>query len=137
MGGIGSGRKRSYKSYLTADRCDQVSIFGVSVPADATHINIKGEEFGIVWTACNYGKHRPWLVCPRCSRRVGKLYHPFAVDYRQLLGELPRCRQCWNLDYESSHNRVSRKAQIKFAREFFKAVNSLSSERLEVSQDKE
>lgn len=28
----------------------------------------------ITWTECNYGGRRPWFVCPKCSRRVGKLY---------------------------------------------------------------
>ncbi|RMF33751.1 MAG: hypothetical protein D6754_16345, partial [Alphaproteobacteria bacterium] len=28
----------------------------------------------ITWTPCNPGGHRRWIACPRCGRRVAKLY---------------------------------------------------------------
>lgn len=28
----------------------------------------------LAYTACNYGKSRPWFVCPVCQRRAGVLY---------------------------------------------------------------
>jgi hypothetical protein len=37
---------------------------------------------------------RIFLVCPRCSRRVTRVYVPTSnAD--------PRCRRCWGLSYES------------------------------------
>lgn len=61
----------------------------------------------ITWTECNYGGQRPWFVCPKCGRRVGKLYLYF--------GKYFLCRHCWGLAYESQREdrayRLMRKAQ--------------------------
>ena len=46
----------------------------------------------IEWTPCNFGGQRPWLNCPRCSRRVEVLY---GVGKRFL------CRHCYNVTYSS------------------------------------
>ncbi|QQS59890.1 hypothetical protein IPN35_03410 [Candidatus Peregrinibacteria bacterium] len=42
-------------------------------------------------SSCRYGGVRYWIHCPRCERRVGKLY--LAGKY------VFACRQCWNLTY--------------------------------------
>ena len=47
------------------------------------------------YTSCNYGGERRWLLCPRCSRRVAKLYRP-------LNEVLFACRQCHQLTYRST-----------------------------------
>lgn len=57
---------------------------------------------GVTWhlqvirTACNYGGSRPWLVCPNCERRSGKLY---------VVGCEPFCRLCHDLTYQSAQSR--------------------------------
>ena len=45
-------------------------------------------------TRCNFGGFRYWFLCPRCERRVGKLY-------RRPLGEMYFCRICNDLTYVS------------------------------------
>lgn len=45
----------------------------------------------IGWTPCHLGGERPWLQCPRCDRRVAKLYG----------GTLFACRHCMRLNYRS------------------------------------
>lgn len=46
----------------------------------------------ITRTRCNYGGTRPWFECPKCKRRVAKLY----ADGHYFL-----CRHCHNMTYES------------------------------------
>lgn len=45
----------------------------------------------ISWTPCHLGGERPWLHCPSCGRRVGKLYS----------GSVFACRHCMRLNYPS------------------------------------
>ncbi|WP_260679630.1 hypothetical protein [Ectopseudomonas mendocina] len=45
----------------------------------------------ISWTPCHLGGKRPWLHCPSCDRRVGKLYS----------GSVFACRHCMRLNYPS------------------------------------
>lgn len=45
-----------------------------------------------LWTPCRFGGQRPWLFCPRCGRRVVKLF---------LYGRYFCCRDCHGLAYES------------------------------------
>jgi hypothetical protein len=44
----------------------------------------------IVWTRCHFGSGRPWFMCMRCNRRVGKLYNS---------GASLACRRCRDLRY--------------------------------------
>ncbi len=47
---------------------------------------------GLARTACNFGGHRSWFLCPCCYRRVGVLY----------LGQSGfLCRHCYALPYAS------------------------------------
>lgn len=46
----------------------------------------------LAYTACNYGKSRPWFVCPVCQRRVGVLY--------MRAGRFA-CRHCQRVSYSS------------------------------------
>ncbi len=61
----------------------------------------------IVWTNCNFGGKRPWLLCPveHCGKRVAILYG----------GAIFACRKCYQLAYqcqrENAHHRVIRKAE--------------------------
>jgi hypothetical protein len=47
------------------------------------------------YTRCNYGGERRWLLCPRCFKRVAKLYRPPDEV-------LFACRQCHGLTYRST-----------------------------------
>ena len=46
----------------------------------------------LAYTACNYGKSRPWVVCPVCQRRAGVLY--------MRAGRFA-CRHCQHVGYSS------------------------------------
>ncbi len=46
----------------------------------------------LAYTACNYGKSRPWFVCPVCQRRAGVLYMRAARF---------ACRHCQRAAYSS------------------------------------
>lgn len=48
-------------------------------------------------TACNYGKSRPWFVCPVCQRRAGVLY--------MRAGRFA-CRHCQRVSYASQSGDV-------------------------------
>ncbi len=50
----------------------------------------------LAWTPCNYGGARPWLLCPRCGRRVAILY----------AGHRFYCRRCHDLAYSSTRESV-------------------------------
>jgi hypothetical protein len=66
------------------------------------------EPISLKWTACNFGRERPWFVCPGagCGRRVAILYG---------LGRYFLCRHCYDLVYESQRedkmHRALRRAQ--------------------------
>ena len=47
--------------------------------------------FALTTTTPRFGGLRYWFLCPRCGRRVGKLYHV----------ERWGCRHCHNLAYQS------------------------------------
>jgi hypothetical protein len=107
MGGIGSGRPTEVlnTTHDTTHECDVLDIADVrracrpfSVPR--THIETNLGTFYLTWTPCNYGGERPWLVCPGCRRRVGKLFGP-----RLSLRRGWACRHCHSLRYESQVER--------------------------------
>lgn len=59
------------------------------------------ERIDFTKTPCHYGGERDWLLCPRCNRRVGRLYLPTNIYYNQG-GRIQawRCRTCYDLTYE-------------------------------------
>lgn len=58
-----------------------------------SQININGFQIQLSTSKTRYGI-RFWFTCPKCSKRVGKLYkHP--------LSSFIACRVCNNLDYKS------------------------------------
>jgi len=69
------------------------------------------ERVPLDWTACNYGGARPWVLCPRCSRRVAILY-----GGRRFL-----CRHCHGLTYASTRQDASDRA-IEKARKIQKRL---------------
>ena len=50
------------------------------------------QRIGLRWSPCHFGGHRPWFVCDRCNKTVGKLYNT---------GDLLTCRRCLHLWYAS------------------------------------
>ena len=51
------------------------------------------ERVSLEWQGCNYGGSRPWLRCPRCSKRVAVLWG----------GSRFLCRQCQRVAYASQN----------------------------------
>jgi hypothetical protein len=66
------------------------------------------EPVSLDWSACSFGRARPWFVCPGagCGRRVALLYG---------LARYFLCRRCYDLVYESQREngmtRALRRAQ--------------------------
>lgn len=50
----------------------------------------------LVYSSCNYGGQRPWLQCPQCYRRVGKL---------MISNKIFACRHCGDLAYQSQRDK--------------------------------
>jgi hypothetical protein len=68
----------------------RVDIRGMNIGDNATAVEINGKRIELTTTACNYGKHRYWFVCPYCHGRVATLY----------LGNSGlACRKCYRLAY--------------------------------------
>ena len=109
MGGYGSGCWRAAQ-YELAENCLSVTprhALGAARAASPLlpafiDLGLSGRHYApdavqrvrLQSTPCRYGGVRWWFECPRCGRRVGKLYlPPRAVAYR--------CRLCWDLRYRS------------------------------------
>jgi hypothetical protein len=56
----------------------------------------------VEYTGLYLGGSRPWFMCPRCQRRVGKLYQ-LSIDIL--------CRKCYDLGYRSQAQ--TRKARLQ------------------------
>lgn len=59
----------------------------------------------IDWTSCNYGKKRPWFLCPgqNCQKRVAILYS----------GKIFACRHCYRLTYPCQQETFSYRAMLQ------------------------
>jgi hypothetical protein len=79
----------------TGEERGSISVFGgghelrLNFSSDSTPV---AQLVPVVHTACNYGGSRPWLLCPRCSRRVAVLY---------LRSGRFMCRHCGRVVYAS------------------------------------
>jgi hypothetical protein len=64
------------------------------------------EPVPLSWTSCNFGRERPWFICPGvgCGRRVAILYAP---------GRYFLCRHCYDLVYESQRDNAMYRALHK------------------------
>ena len=60
----------------------------------------------ITHTVPNYGGKRYWFICPGCKRRVGVLY---IIEYDDIF----KCRDCYNLIYQSSATHDNREKQVR------------------------
>ncbi len=61
------------------------------------------EHVSIIWEVCRFGGQRPFFLCPKCGRRVIKLF-----GLSRFL-----CRTCNNLTYSSQRERWSDRAMRK------------------------
>ena len=102
MGGPGSGTKWDKKGVVEGHQClDVRKLYRENEikPEDWMTVQYEwqgepmAQEVYFDWTKCNYGGHRPWLICMDCGRRVGVIY---------LRGKYFACRNCHNLTYRSS-----------------------------------
>jgi hypothetical protein len=113
MGGPGSGgwvrwdKKGTVEDYQCLDVRVLHREHGIKPDSEIT-LKYKLQDEQVVqevftdWTPCNYGGHRPWLICMTCGRRVAILY---------LRGKYFACRHCLDLTYQScqeSDKRFSR-----------------------------
>lgn len=88
MGSYGSGRKPIYElttQYHTVN-VESARVFGYQI-VYTEQKNVRGL--------------RPWIICPCCQRRCGKLY------FR--LKDLPVCRKCLHLNYPSQRETYEEK----------------------------
>lgn len=100
MGGYGSGtkwdKKGAVEDYPRVDVRALHRKHGI-IPGSWFTIQFEwrgeqmSEEVHFDWTSCNYGGHRPWLICMHCGRRVAVLY--LRIKFA--------CRHCHNLTYTS------------------------------------
>lgn len=87
---------RASISYAVRTGADagQVSLSYTVTPAQGDKVPVT-ETVPLVTTRPNFGGLRWWFLCPRCRRRVGKLYMaPGAVRFL--------CRVCHGLTYRSA-----------------------------------
>lgn len=79
----------------TGERVASITVFGgeqsIVLHYSANSVPVR-TEVRIIKTPCNYGGARPWFMCPRCGRRVAKLY---------LRSRYFECRHCHRLSYAS------------------------------------
>lgn len=60
----------------------------------------RSQSVPLTWTPCPYGGRRRWFLCPRCGRRVGKVYLPTTMYWAGERVNVFRCRHCFDLTYE-------------------------------------
>jgi len=98
-------------------RCGEVKAT-LETRADADYVDLVFQTCGnggwlsvdirlrLDWTPCNYGGHRPWFLCPMCSRRVAVLYSGAAFA----------CRQCRGLAYPTQRQSAVKRATLEAQR---------------------
>jgi hypothetical protein len=62
------------------------------------------QRIPVVWTRCHFGGGRPWFICVRCDRRVGKLYNT---------GARLACRKCLDLWYASQRRGAKSRSYLQ------------------------
>lgn len=96
-------------------RGEQTGSIGYIMEADRMILNFRHRPPGGDWqqveqiiyfdrTPCNYGGHRKWFLCSRCSRRVALLYGA---------GKYCLCRHCYYLSYESQQESAPSRLLLK------------------------
>ena len=68
----------------------------------------------VSYTDCNYGHRRAWLHCPKCGRRVYRLfYYPNLFDQNDRAVHTLQCRECGGFTYTQWAARGFDKAQAR------------------------
>jgi hypothetical protein len=62
------------------------------------------QRIPVVWSRCHFGGGRPWFMCGRCDRRVGKLYNT---------GASLACRCCLDLWYASQRRGAKSRSYLQ------------------------
>jgi hypothetical protein len=62
------------------------------------------QRIPVVWTRCHFGGDRPWFMCLKCDRRVGKLYNT---------GVRLACRRCLDLWYASQRRGAKSRSYLQ------------------------
>lgn len=98
----------SWSNSYTGERSGSIWIVG-----HVNHLDLQyriddtplAQHVSVVRTACTFGGARPWLLCPRCSKRVGVLY---------MRGGRFVCRHCGGVRYSSqSEDRTGRSWRLQ------------------------
>jgi hypothetical protein len=99
------GLLRSGQTFSCSWSPGQDGSISVRTEASAVVLSFRARDWGaeewkavnqrvpIAWTACHFGRHRPWFCCTRCGRRVAKVFHAGNALFA--------CRHCYGLGYES------------------------------------
>lgn len=80
----------------------------------------KTQQIAVTFSPCAYGGRRAWLVCPRCARRVFRLYsYIHLIDRTGAPLVVFQCRTCAHVWYDSQrenddyHNLKAQAGKIK------------------------
>jgi hypothetical protein len=99
---------------FTQSRGARYRVIGVAGPATPgeiilTIVTANGErhsqQIRVSFTPCNYGKRRAWPHCPKCGRRIFRLfYYPHTYSGDRHLHYFA-CRHCYGLTYDLRRER--------------------------------
>ena len=130
MGGYGSTRWGWHDKKTTVEDCRQLNVGRMQLKPNVKLLVVADydtrpyivdvdtfETDGFLVTQCGWrvelsstpapnGGRRWWLHCPACNRRGGKLYAP------PWMGSKLKCRNCYNLAYESQQTHDKRTAEL-------------------------
>lgn len=99
---VKAGTLVSDKNVICAFVEDRELAISTTIPDGKGNIDVAPLD----WTDCNFGGKRVWALCPKCQRRVGRLYRP-PGKIRFL------CRDCYGLIYRSSRESGNRLNELK------------------------
>lgn len=129
MGGYGSGRYKRFgkkpKDTVESAKCLDIRQLSPKPTLGQQEAQIdNGQIIKLVWTNCNYGGQRPWFICPKCLRRVGKLSDRnhslrglsllFNLYTKEAKTKFFRCRKCLNLAYELLEMEIMTQQMLEF-----------------------
>lgn len=57
------------------------------------------QQITLEFTYCKFGNRRAWFMCPKCGRRVAKVYLPATIYEGGKRVREFRCRFCYDLTY--------------------------------------
>jgi ribosomal protein L24E len=125
---MGTGGYRRGRPHATVESCHSFSAWGAfqlalegedddrfdgewTVVGDSVTLSWQRDDrqwsqtVQLTWSPGQYGGRRAWLVCPKCGRRVGKLYLPTLLFRDDERVNRFACRKCYDLTYEQRQSR--------------------------------